>query len=114
METYKEHLEEDLADIDTDNLATDNLVDNIPRYEKPNPYNYTKVELAKKETEIKNAQKDFPHVSPMYIEILYDMIKKGKTKEEIDENINKGLWEGKASKRNTGGTIKAIEILDAI
>jgi hypothetical protein len=107
MENYKEHVETE------EEVSTSCITDTIPRYEKPNPHNYTNLELAEKDKIMRVAEKEYPNQSPKIIELLYDMITKQKTQEEVNEIINKGLWEKKSSiVRPTGGTFKTMEILD--
>jgi hypothetical protein len=46
----------------------------LPTYSAPNPYKYTKVQLAKRKKDIKAMIRDYPTVPPMYCEWLYDVI----------------------------------------
>ena len=59
-------------------------IDDIPRKQHENPYNYTDDELAEKQLALKTMKDLYPDVSTYYAEMVYDMVK-NKTQEEIDE-----------------------------
>jgi len=87
-------------------------VEGIPRYEKPNPYNYTKVQLAEKKSAVRAMIKDYPTVPPMWCEWLYDVIT-NKPKEEVEKIINEGLWETPSKfAKPLGGTFKTVEVFN--
>ena len=88
-------------------------IEGIPRCEgEENVYNYTKVELAKREKAVKDMCRDYPKVPKKWCEWLYDVIGH-LPEEEVEKIINEGLWEreGKFSKPQ-GGTIKCVEVLN--
>lgn len=81
----------------------------LPKYEAPNPYNYTKVQLAKRKKDIKAMIRDFPTVSPMWCEWIYDVIE-NTPKEEVEKIINEGLWEGPSKfSKAQGGLLHTVE-----
>ena len=84
----------------------------LPRYKAENPYGYTKVQLAKRKTDIKALLKDYSNVPPMWVEWMYDVIE-NMPKEEQERIINEGLWEkqGKFAKP-LGGVFNSVEVLD--
>jgi len=88
-------------------------IEGIPRCEgETNVYNYSKVELAKKEKAIKDMCRDYPKVPKKWADWLYDVIEH-MPPEEVEEIINKGLWEkeGKFSKP-PGGVLKSGIVLN--
>ena len=52
-----------------------------------------KIKEIRREKEIKAAHRDFPDLPRLYIEWMWDVLDK-MPKEEQDEIISKGLWEG--------------------
>jgi len=87
-------------------------VEGVPRYEKPNPYNYTKVQIATRTSAVRAMIKDYPTVPPMWVEWLYDVIT-NKPQEEVEKIINEGLWE-KPSKfdKAPGGLLNTVEVFN--
>ena len=88
-------------------------IEGIPRCDgETNVYNYTKVELAKKEKAVKDMMKDYPQVPKKWCDWLYDVIEH-MPPDEVEEIINKGLWEkeGKFSKAE-GGILKSGIVLN--
>jgi hypothetical protein len=84
----------------------------LPKYENPNPYNYTKVQLAKRKKDIKAMIRDFPTVSPMWCEWIYDVIE-NTPKEEVEKIINEGLWEGPSKfSKAQGGILHTVEVFN--
>jgi len=84
-------------------------VEGVPRYEKPNPYNYTKVQIAERTSAVRAMIKDYPNVPPMWVEWLYDTITK-KSPEEVEKIINEGLWETPSKfSKPVGGVFKNVE-----
>jgi hypothetical protein len=59
-------------------------ISGIPRYEAPNPYNYTDDQLADKALAMAKMKIIYPTVDPYYSEMVYDMCVNTK-KEELDE-----------------------------
>jgi hypothetical protein len=87
-------------------------VEGVPRYQKPNPYNYTKVQLAERTSAIRAMIKDYPTVPPMWVEWIYDVIT-NKPKEEVEKIINEGLWEGPGKFATApGGVLNTVEVLN--
>ena len=84
----------------------------IPRYEAPNPYNYSKTQLAKRSKALRDMQRDYPHLPESWLEMVYDY-NENTSQDEVERIINEGKWEaaGKFSKV-TGGTLVCGEILD--
>lgn len=87
-----------------------NTLEEIPRYQPPNPHNFDKLTLAKKKKEVQAAIQDYPNVPPSMIEMAWDLIASN-PQEEIDDIIKNGRWE-KADKkqRPTGGEFKCLTI----
>jgi hypothetical protein len=84
----------------------------LPKYEKPNPYNYTKVQLAKRTQDIKAMIRDFPTVQPMWCEWLYDVIE-NTPKDEVEAIINEGRWEVPSKfAKAPGGILNTVEVLN--
>jgi len=85
---------------------------NLPKYQTPNPYNYTKVQLSKRKRDLKAIIADFPGVPPMWAEWIYDVIE-NMPQEEVEKIINEGLWEkeGKFAKA-PGGLINSVEVFN--
>ena len=81
----------------------------LPRAKMPNPYNYTNMQLAKRKRDLKALTNDYPGVNPMWAEWIYDVIE-NMPHEEVEEIVNKGLWEG-PSKFHTapGGILNSVE-----
>jgi hypothetical protein len=84
----------------------------LPKYQAPNPYNYTNVQLAKRKRDIKAMIKDYPTVAPMWCEWLYDVIE-NMPQEEVEDIINSGKWEvpGKFATA-PGGVLNTVECLN--
>ena len=59
-------------------------ISGIPRYEAPNPYNYTDDQLADKALAMAKMKIIYPTVDAYYAEMVYDMCVNTK-KEELDE-----------------------------
>ena len=87
-------------------------VEGVPRYTKPNPYNYTEVQLATRKSAVRAMIKDYPTVPPMWCEWLYDVIE-NKPKEEVERIMNEGLWEapGKFAEAK-GGILHTVEVFN--
>jgi hypothetical protein len=86
-------------------------IDEMPRYQRDEPFNYDNLTLAKRKKEIDAAAKDYPNVPPSMIEMAWDLIQNN-TDEMINDIITSGKWE-KASKkeRPTCGVAKSLEIV---
>jgi len=88
------------------------LTKEFPRYEEPNHFNYTNLELAKRKKAINDALKDYPNLPAKWIEWVYDLIE-NKPADEVKKIINEGLWEKKLQERDLGGLIKgSVEIIE--
>ena len=85
----------------------------LPKYQAPNPYNYTNVDLAKRKRDIKAMIRDFPTVSPMWVEWIYDVIE-NTPKDEVEAIINEGKWEvpSKLFSKAQGGVLHSVEVLN--
>lgn len=95
----------------TDTITT-KIDDEIPRHEPKNPFNYSKVQLAKRKKEISDAEKDYPNVPGLWVEWMYDLLQQ-KSSEEIEKIIESGEWEKHTNtERQFGGTIQSCEVLD--
>jgi len=79
----------------------------IPRYEEKNHYNYTPLEIAERNKQIRDASKDYPTIPKMWVEWAWDMLK-NMPEEEVKKIINERLWEGKPTRKRDydGGIIK--------
>jgi len=95
----------------TDTITT-KIDDEIPRHEPKNPFNYSKVELAKRKKAVSDAEKDYPAVPALWIEWMYDLLEQ-KGEEEVNRIIDSGEWEKQTNAdRQYGGTLKSCEVLD--
>lgn len=65
----------------------------IPRHKPENFYNYTELQLSERRQTLKAMHRDFPNLPWAWLEMVYD-VEKNTPKEEIDEIINKKMWEG--------------------
>ena len=84
----------------------------LPKYEAPNPYNYSKVQIAKRKQDIKAMCRDYPTVNPMWAEWLYDVIENMEP-EEVEKIINEGQWEGPGKfAKAPGGILNTVECLN--
>ncbi len=93
-------------------ITTTKVEDEIPRYEPKNPFNYSKVQLAKRKKAVSDAEKDFPNVPGLWIEWMYDLLEQ-KTESEIEKLIESGEWEKHTNtERQHGGTMQSGEVLD--
>ena len=72
----------------------------IPRAKQSNPYNYSNLELADKEKQIKAAMRDYPNLPPSMIDMAYDVVR---NTPNIDEIIKNGEWEKKSPKQRVLG-----------
>ena len=66
-------------------------LEDFKRAKPSNPYNYSNIDLAKKEQAIKAAARDFPNVPMFYIEMAYD-VTEHIPEDEMKEIIDKDLW----------------------
>lgn len=78
-------------------MAKPVLVENVPRAEAPNPYNYTEDQLQEKQLALKTMHELYPTVPVMYCDWVYDICKNtppeemAKMKERIDTVPPKGV-----------------------
>lgn len=85
---------------------------NLPKHEPSNPYNYTKVQYAKRTRDIKAMLRDFPTVPPMWAEWLYDVIE-NTPQDEVEAIINEGKWEVPSKfKEAPGGILNTVEVFN--
>ena len=80
-------------------------MENIPRHKAENPFNYTDLELAKRKKGIIDAIKDYPHISPAWIEMAYDIVENN----DFDE-LKKKIDESKPKERENGGILNNVTI----
>ena len=67
-------------------------IEELPRYQPENPYNYTSVELAKRTKALKDIHKDYPTVNAAWAEWLYDVIEHMPA-EEVTQIMSENLWD---------------------
>ena len=67
------------------------LTEEFKRAEPSNPFNYSKLDLAKKQQEVNAAIKDYPHIPAFYIEMAYDVVK-NTPEDEMNDIIENNLW----------------------
>ena len=68
-------------------------MDEIPRHQPENPFNYTAVQLAERKKALIDLRRDYPDVPHAWLEMLYDW-HKNTPNEEVEKIMNEGLWEG--------------------
>ena len=68
-------------------------IQDIPRHQPENHYNYTAVQLAERKKALKDLQRDYPHLPYAWLEMTYDW-HKNTPNEEVEKIMNEGLWEG--------------------
>ena len=83
----------------------------IPRKERPNPYNYTNLEIAERDATLENMAKQHPTIPFTWLEYVYDLVK-NKPEEEIKKIINNGEWEKPVKERLNQGIYKNVEIIN--
>jgi hypothetical protein len=89
------------------------MENNLPKYEAPNPYNYSKIQMAKRKRDIKAMINDYPNVNAMWCEWLYDVIE-NTPPEEVEEIIKSGAWEvpSKHHSKAKGGVLHSVEVFN--
>ena len=70
----------------------------LKRYEQPNPYNYTKLELSERKKVLRDMERDYPNLPYAWLEMTYDFWKQTDP-EKINEIIKSGDWEKPAKPR---------------
>lgn len=85
----------------------------IPRHQPDNPFGYDEIKLAERKKAIRDAEKDYPNVPPMWIEWMYDIIENTPA-EEMKEIIKEKKWKQSVKERNSAGGVVAgsLEILE--
>ena len=68
-------------------------IQDIPRHQPENPFNYTASQLAERKKALRDMQRDYPDVPYAWLEMLYDW-HKNTPSEEVEKIVNEGLWEG--------------------
>tara|TARA_R110000796_G_scaffold16601_2_gene51730 strand:- start:5376 stop:5654 length:279 start_codon:yes stop_codon:yes gene_type:complete len=68
-------------------------IQDIPRHQPENHYNYTAVQLAERKKALIDLQRDYPHLPYAWLEMTYDW-HKNTPNEEVEKIMNEGLWEG--------------------
>lgn len=93
-------------------MDMDEVEKEFPRAKRPNPFNYTDLQFAKRDQAIRDMHKDHPTIPHKWLEWMYDTIE-NKPESEVDEIIRTNAWDVKRNlDRQTGGTIVgACEIL---
>ena len=86
-------------------------IDEIPRYQAPNPYNYDELTLAKRATEIKAAMKDYPMLSEHTIAMAWDTTN-SLGEERMTQIIKNKEWEKKREDRPKAGAYATVTIED--
>lgn len=88
------------------NTKTD--IDGLERNKgEKNTYKYTKKQILERSQAVKAMHRDFPNVSLKTCELVYDVIT-NMPEEEVEDIINKGLWEAPSKyDRPTGGVLKS-------
>ena len=77
-----------------------------PRTKRPNPLNYTELQMATRDMQLRDMGTAHPKIPYKWLEWLYDTIE-NKPKEEVDKIINEKLWEDPINlTRQMGGIIK--------
>jgi len=86
------------------------------RAKMPNPYNYTKLQLALKEKTLLDMCNQYNNLPQKWVEWVYDYIHNGETSiKEVREIINSGLWEKKSWKTDDkGGVLDGEEHMKVI
>ena len=85
-------------------------IQEMPRYQATNPFNYDKLTLGTRKREVNEAMKDYPNVPPSMIEMAWDLIHNN-PQETIDDIISTGKWEKAARKeRPNGGVLQSVLI----
>ena len=84
---------------------------NIPRRERPNPNNYTALEIAERDLTVDAMLQKHPTLPRTWLEYVYDLCK-NKPEEEIKEIINTKAWEKPIKERLNTGVIKSVEIIN--
>ena len=83
-------------------------MDEIPRHQPENHYNYTAVQLAERKKALRDMQRDYPDVPYAWLEMLYDW-HKNTPNEEVEKIMNEGLWEGNGRRHpNSDNELKEI------
>ena len=84
----------------------------IPRSKRPNPYEYTELDFAKKDLAVRDMLRDHPTIPEKWLSWLYDVIEH-KSPDEVADIINNNKWDMPLNKdREKGGTIiGACEVL---
>lgn len=70
---------------------TTDLTQEFDRAEPSNPFNYSKLDLAKREKDVKSAMRDYPHIPSFYIEMAYDVVANTE-EQEMNDIIENDLW----------------------
>lgn len=97
--------------INNDELNNDELIplEEIPRYQESNPFNYDDETLALKRREVNQIMKDYPHMSRTQINDVWDLV----------HNMNDEQWNDfkkkcnePAVKRQNAGILETINIVN--
>lgn len=67
-------------------------IQDIPRHEPENHYNYTELELAERKKALRDMERDYPNLPFAWLEMAYDWHKNA-NEDEVKKIINEKLWE---------------------
>jgi len=83
------------------------VIADIPRHQMKNPRNFTPIQLAKKDKELKEMQRVYPKTSPAWLEMVWDFVET-KGEEAIKDIIDNKRFEVPPTKCRDvkGGVIK--------
>ena len=88
------------------------ITEEFPRYEAPNPFKYSKIQLAQRTKALRDMHRDYPNLPESWLEMVYDY-HENTPKEEVEQIINEGKWEGAGMfSKVAGGTIVCGQIID--
>jgi len=97
------------ASSSTENTGDTTTVE-IPRHKPNNPFNYSEFEKSKRAKAIRDAEKDYPSVPPLWIEWLYDVIQ-NKDAEEVKRIIENNEWDKEPEhKYQQGGVLQSMVV----
>ena len=88
-----------------------NVNEEFPRRERPNPWNWNNEQMARRDMEVKAALEKHPTVPEKWLEWAWD-ITESKSKEELDDIVNNGKWEPLLKERTKPGVFKSVEVFE--
>ena len=78
----------------------------IPHHQAENPYNYTKIQLARRTKDVKELEKHYPSLPPSWLDMVWDYCE-NTDPEELQRVIESGQFEG-PSQFSLNRTIKEV------